>query len=376
MKTYIITSILDDDVSNITNVDVLRKYIDLLRLEIKSSKLYISDAVKSYVNNKIDKLRNEILNNNENKEENILVEDVRLGDIDNNIFNDLKVKQITIKGYVSALNRLKKNDTLNKLFLIKDKEDIEKLVVKEFNKCPETYFKVIVNIIKISYPNNKEIYDFYLELMVKYKSKRECNSSKLTKKEKLNWVDLPIIIKKFEKLYNNKDQLKKKEIKDAVILGLYTLQPPRRNDYSSMKILYEGDDSIDKKYNYYDIKNKEFIFNVYKTDKTYKQQIIKIEDDRLIELLDILLKDKPEFLLNRSYDSKAFNKILTRLSKKHFNKTIGSSLYRKIYNTHNFSEIKDLAEKRKNIATKMGHSIETQDIFYVKVEEKHPQHLT
>lgn len=364
MKTYIITSILDDDVGKINNLEVLREYIHLLRNEIKSSKLYIPDAVKSYVNNEIDKLRNEILKNNENKEENN-TEDVRLGDIDDNIFNNLKVKPITIKGYVSSLKRLKKNDKLNKLFLIKDNKEIEKTIVKEFTKCPETYFKIIINIIKILYPNNKEIYDFYLELMVKHKTKRENNSSKLNKKEIANWVDLNIIIKQFNKLYKNKDQLKYKEIRDTVLLGLYSIQPPRRNEYSSMKILYEGN-NIDKKYNYYDIKNKEFIFNVFKTDKTYNQQIIKIVDDRLVKLLDILLTDKPEYLLNRSYDSKAFNKILVRLSKKYFNKNIGSSLYRKIYNTYHFSEIKNLSKKRKDIAIKMGHSITTQDIFYVK----------
>ncbi len=361
MKTYIITSILDDDVGKITNVDVLREYIDLLRNEIKSSKLYIPDAVKSYVNNEIDKLRNEILN--ENKEENN-TEDVRLGDIDLNIFNNLKVKPITIKGYKSSLKRLKKNNKLNELFLIENKEEIEKLILKEFHKCSECYFKIIVNIIKILYPNNKEIYDFYLELMIKYKTKRETNSSNLSKKEKENWIDLNIIIKQFNKLYLNKEQLKYKEIKEAVLLGLYCIQPPRRNDYSSMKILYEG--NIDEKHNYYDIKNKEFIFHTYKTDKKYGKQIIKVENDRLIELLELLLKDKPEFLLNRSYDSKAFNKILTRISKKYFNKSIGSSLYRKIYNTYHFSEIKNLSENRKNIATKMGHSIATQDIFYVK----------
>jgi hypothetical protein len=275
----------------------------------------ITDILHDDVNNEIDKLRNEILN--ENKEENN-TEDVRLGDIDLNIFNNLKVKPITIKGYVSALNRIQKHNKINELFLIKDNKEIEKLILKEFHKCSECYFKIIVNIIKILYPNNKKIYDFYLELMVKHKTKRETNSSKLTKKEIANWVDLNLIIKQFDKLYKNREQLKYIEVKNAVLLGLYCIQPPRRNEYSSMKILYEGDDSIDEKYNYYDIKNKEFIFNVYKTDKTYKKQAIKVEDNRLVELLELLLKDKPEYLLNRSYDSKAFNKILVRLSKKYF----------------------------------------------------------
>ena len=121
------------------------------------------------------------------------------------------------------------------------------------------------------------------------------------------WIEFDDVQKNLENLKSKLDVFvdKKKITKSQyttllhyTILALYTLTPPRRNkDYQNMLAVRSkkelGDlTDINKKYNYLDFDNKEFIFNNFKTKKNHGQQIIKIEDDLLdTPLFSLLIRD-------------------------------------------------------------------------------------
>ena len=86
-----------------------------------------------------------------------------------------------------------------------------------------------------------------------------------------------------------------------LILSLYVLQAPRRNiDYCLMKL---SNDMTDTNFNYLDLKNKQFIFNNYKTDHKYNTIEIPIEDN-LFKVIQAYLKHHPQRikLKNKKHD--------------------------------------------------------------------------
>jgi len=72
----------------------------------------------------------------------------------------------------------------------------------------------------------------------------------------------------------------------TVIWALFTKFPVRRNgDFSLMKYVIDENDTIDDRYNYYvDGLTSKFIFNRYKTSRTYGRQIFEVP----AELVDII----------------------------------------------------------------------------------------
>ena len=111
-----------------------------------------------------------------------------------------------------------------------------------------------------------------------------------------------------------------------------------------------------------------FIFKNYKTDKKYGTLIVDIENQKLIDILKLYIKDNQEFLLEREYNTSAYGKIITRCFKRQFDKSIGSSLLRKIYNTYHFGSPEQIKyqKKREKVANAMGHSINTANNHYIK----------
>jgi hypothetical protein len=77
-----------------------------------------------------------------------------------------------------------------------------------------------------------------------------------------------------------------------LVLSLYVLIPPRRNDYLKMLVLLEPAE-LKPDYNYLDVKNKQFIFQCFKTDKTYKTQTIDIPKE-LMDVITLYLKFRKE----------------------------------------------------------------------------------
>ncbi len=166
--------------------------------------------------------------------------------------------------------------------------------------------------------------------------------------------------------YDNNKLNDIKNIEDKLIYSLYTLIPPRRLEYSNMKIINITElDNINDEYNYI-ILNKipeYFIFNNYKTKNIFGQQKILIPK--------ILQEIIEEYLL---YKNKKDGDKLLDMTSNVLGKKIGN-IFKKIYNeniTLRWLRISYATQMRKKqltnnelkiISEKMGHSLLTNSRY-------------
>ena len=107
----------------------------------------------------------------------------------------------------------------------------------------------------------------------------------LDENEKVNYITYNELLNKLQALidvYNNKPTFK--NILKVVILGLYVLHPPIRNDYYNMRIIY-NDYEDDKKNNFLLIDDRQNIYIILNQDK-----VINLHGRGEIPITDKLLK--------------------------------------------------------------------------------------
>jgi hypothetical protein len=284
------------------------------------------------------------------------------------------------KLYTFNLTKLNNGKDIKNLNFLAKPEIMEKLEGLKDN-TKRTYIIAIVSSLKDRpEPKYKRMYNKYYDMLVAINKSLKTNNGKSEKQEE-NWLSQDAVSSKCENLMEIVPKIKGKrkisegeykELLDAVILGLYCLQSPRRNkDYTDMVVVKSVPD--DKKYNYLDMKNWKWIFNNFKTQKTYKTQVLDIPDD-LKELLKVYLKFHPDakgiksgnpvpFLM--TYDGKAMTTSteMTRALNRIFGKKVGSSMLRNIYLTEKYGE---QAKELKEDAKEMGTSVETASKHYIK----------
>ena len=300
-------------------------------------------------------------------------------------------KESTVKMYVSNLNKLQKMfDTDNWKFL----DDIDK-VKEKLNHLHYTsqrnYFNSI--IILLMALNSDKKYDKLLE---KYNEIRDEGNKKyqddnatgvISDKQKKNFAELSEVqdmintmdkeIK--DKGLKKKDNLTAKEkmlIQVFILFNIYT-RLPMRNDVSGMSIitkrLYNKLTEDKKKDNNYLVIEKGkmfFVINQFKTSAKYKELDIDIPKD-LEKLLrfyikvngltngDVLFTSSTGKPLSRN----ALSQLFIKTSKKYMDKSISSTMLRKIVLSDKFADVKKEQEEMAEIT---GHSVETMNEVYVK----------
>jgi integrase len=285
--------------------------------------------------------------------------------------------------YIKNLYALNNKQPFLNLSFLKDYEGIEKYLNDYSDNTKKTLLSGLTSVLSLykDKPSYKKVYEHYFnKMMAKANEMKEVNDNKMTDKESENWItwDEIIEIKKklkeiVDNLFQNNKLLTPKQydlILSYLILSLYTDQPPRRNlDYMNMYVVSTAKDQ-DLNKNYLDWTNKKFIFNNYKTAKTYGSQIVDITPE-LIETLKIYLSFHPlnthqklKFPKNTEFKFLVYNdgsglssvNSITRILNKIFNgKKIGSSMIRHIYLSSKY----DIDAMQKD-AEEMGHSIEEQ----------------
>lgn len=289
-----------------------------------------------------------------------------------------EVSSETIKQYITNMRKLAGTKKLNSLkFLNNTQEIINKIDGYSLTTQRKYYSQILTILTKTKKRINHDVLKIYSDKNKDLRSVLKDKSDKKTEKQKENWVsleELRSITKKLEK--ELKEQRNYENAFRMMLMGLYTYIEPRRAlDYIEMKI-YNGEE--DSNYNYIDIINNRFIFNTYKTAKTYGRYVYDFRDNkdlrRIIKAyMNVRSNIKTEhdyFLLNPTKLTK-LNKSngitfqLQKITNDYLGKNVSVNMIRSIYLTSNYADKKkELNETTKKMGTSSGMATHT----YIKVE--------
>jgi len=298
------------------------------------------------------------------------------------------IKDNSIKMYVSNLEKLKKLfKTDNYDFLKEEKKVLEKLSNLSDNTIRNYLNAILIYLMAVNDKGklDKEV-KIYTDLRDDLNKKYEENqaSGQISEKQKDNFVDIEEVYKMIETMGKEiKDKkLKKKEdltAKDKSLLMVYIIfniyvRLPMRNDVAGMEAISKRQynklsESEKKEKNYLVVeKNKmTMILNKYKTSKKYEENKIEIPKD-LEKLLRLYIRINGMGVLfttstGNPLSRNALSQLLIKTTKKYMNKSISTTMLRKIYLSSKYSEVKDEMAKDAKV---MGHSVDTQQKIYVK----------
>lgn len=281
-----------------------------------------------------------------------------------NVINGKGISDSSKKLYLSNLKRLNNGvDPTNYKFL-EDTKAIEDRIEKYSTNTKRTYYISIVNYL----PEKNKLRKFYYDKMMEINKAGRENTEK-SDKQKLNWITQDEVNAIWEKLGLEAEPLLKKRTLDAIqskllqsyiILSLFVLQPPRRSlDYTQMVVVPSYNESMDKAYNYFDLKNKMFHFCNYKTAGTYKTQNVPVSD----KLYTLLKKYRKSGLLLQNNDKALTSPDITRVLNKIFDKKVSVNMLRNIFFSSKYSdESKELSDD----ATATGTSVLNALNTYIK----------
>lgn len=180
------------------------------------------------------------------------------------INNANQVNDQTIKLWKRCLNKIHKD------FIFKSKDELEQQLLdinqsysSAYNMC--SLLRAACKINEVDYKLKEIVYELYRDL--REKSGDEQFENRMNKKQ---WS-----LEELISIMRNINMSDYKSTMIKLLLAMYTLNPPLRNDYYNVKI-NDGNNS-----NYIDLKNK--ILNVYCT-KSKKYQKVLLCD----ELIDII----------------------------------------------------------------------------------------
>jgi hypothetical protein len=288
--------------------------------------------------------------------------------------------------YIKNLQRLNDNRPLTDFRFLEKPEVIDKKLEDYAPTTQRNFVIAIVSALNLggSSGKHKKLYTHYYEKMINM-NKEIKTAPKKTAEGLPKWSD---ILSSFHTLYAKAEELPRKGtlsdkeyngLLKAVVAGLYVLQPPRRNgDYLDMCIIYGIPKDASDEINYLDTKNWEFVFNKYKTSKTYGEYKAVVPP-RLKSLISLYLLHHPilsaiktkkgreqpicrPFLVYKDGEPLTQINAITRVLNSVFGRGIGSSQLRHIYLTDKYGEV---TKEKEADSLAMGHSVAQQgDYIY------------
>lgn len=300
------------------------------------------------------------------------------------------VSELTHITFKSTLNRL------SKIYPELNNGDISGLLDVEAttNKLKESYklnsiISTISNIIKLLRLKNADnsVISKYQQVLSDsiYDKNQQLDKQELTETRKDKFIDFDKMQNKVNELYDEYmiNYIQFTPFRRFLVFNLFIRNiPVRLGNYLNMKIIRtptkEPKDYNNKDFNYillYD-NNYIFVFNKYKTSKTYNQKIVKITDNKMIHLINkwLTYNNTKSFIIN--YDNSPSNQKNLTADLKHiteelFDKSFSIDLIRSSYITYLYSTNPNLITKCK-VSDIMGHSIITAEKHYNKlVDENH-----
>ena len=281
------------------------------------------------------------------------------------------ISKSSLKTYESILRNLYEKvfgDDNEKSYHLKKFDTNSDKVINHLKNLEPNKRKTILSALVVI-TDNKDYRELMLDDIKEY-NKQEAKQTK-TDTQKENWINKDDLDKLYNVLRHNAKLLYQKEnksasdfqqIQDYIIISLYGGEyiPPRRSkDYVNLKIK-----NIDHNENY--IEKNEFVFNDYKTAKTYGEQRVKIPTE-LKRILNKWIKINPTdyLLFDISYKPLSNVKLNQRLNKL-FGKKVGVNQMRKTFLSTKYG---DLIDKKNELAIdfeKMGSSRNQENIYIKK----------
>jgi hypothetical protein len=285
--------------------------------------------------------------------------------------------------YLSKLKKINGGDFENLDFLKDWKKVWSKISQLTTNLNTQKSFLIVVSSVLADKPEYGEVHKQYKKLLMEYNVLQKEHKNVSSDNQKEEWLSREDLMNIYEKLKSELTFIKRKvwtsedfvKFRDFLILSFYLLQEPRRNkDYFFMKVGKKADDTS----NWFLNKEKQFVFNDYKTSSKYGTQTIDISEE-LYKILKIyiahhpLKKDKSYNLLvnadgtplkNSNFITLTLNRLLGR--------KIGVSMLRNMFLTDVFKggvmEQQKLMEDIKDTAEKMGTSLNVALNTYIKTD--------
>jgi hypothetical protein len=211
-----------------------------------------------------------------------------------------------------------------------------------------------------------------------------------TEREENNWVSRDDISLKIQsiasEIMNWKSKGSQRKLVDKcqqlLVLNLYYLLPPLRNDYAIVKVVNDPDfecekeeDKIDKTFNYINLSTKKLLLCKYKTDRYYGIKKIDIPEELFDIIVDWEIVKSEHYkdtlphnflLLNTTNMTPMKHNTLTKyINKIFYPKKVSTTLLRKIYLSEKYPVVTTYREQLLDSHI-MGHSVGTQKMIYSK----------
>lgn len=277
------------------------------------------------------------------------------------VMNDLKdkkgLRETTIKNYIRSLKIANCNKEFTSLAFLNKKKQVDECVEKYKDSSKKAVFTAICSVLNMY--GKEQLHKYYYDKLISYDAPATHNKSDTQKENWLEWDDI-LRIKKQQK---EKADTKENRLRNMV-LALYTEMQPRRTlDYILMHVVPKMKTDLSTDKNYLALKENKFIFNRYKTDKKYGQQVIDIPAELRKSIDEYLaqhpLKDEKNypFLINADNQPFKNSNAITMLLNRVFKKKISASMLRHIFLSTKYG---DNLKERKNDSEVMGHSLAEQ----------------
>ena len=280
------------------------------------------------------------------------------------------VTDSTIKIYRVNIKRLFEN-VFDGKYDVNQLDDVKKVseYLDSLNMHSKKNILAVILVIIKAFDLGEDLYYNYSELTKKQAELVQSNYDKQekSKKEEDNWMtmeEIRNVRNKYAGLCSKfKNNLDKKDMdlyQKYLVICLYTMMPPLRNNFANTYFAKTKKDlvNIPEKCNYISLYDKQFVLRSYKTAKHYGDKRLDLSND----LVKIIRKwgrinSTNYLLINLRFNTPMSENRLTKYLNTIFEpKKVSSSMLRKIYLSNKYPVELSLEEMKKD-ANAMAHSV-------------------
>ena len=274
-------------------------------------------------------------------------------------------KESSVKPVMIYLKKLASGD-FDSLDFLMDRKAIDKALSTYAESTQRTIVFVIDNVARAMKRHDiQDLYKAKKSDAVKHRAPVDADTGLPVKTatQEANWMTWEQILAKRDALLNEHTEAAERQY---VALSLYTMTPPRRNrDYLQMDIVPRmNKKKTDRNQLVVNKSSMKFVFNQYKTDKTYGQQVIKVPKllEGVLRRYIGMLENKTGPLFGEDLSSNHMTKLLNAALGKH----TSSSILRHVYlEKFKDPEVQKVIKEMMSDASAMAHSVGTQQGTYV-----------